>query len=404
MAGTNDNRNDNYYAGYGQLEYALTPQIRLVGAARWDDGDLIDPQFSPKGAIVFSPTEQHSFRFTFNQAFQTPNYSEFFLRVPVATPQAGPRALERGVETLFQQMNGGPLGPAVASLNLPNTLPWNFDSLTQVLALGNSNLKVEKVTGWEVGYKGNFSNNAYFTIDGYLNRLTNFVTDLLPGVNGAYPSYGLTDSVNVQNKLDSLDLRIQQLQTAGQISPAQAATIRGNIAALRAGYVQVAGGLGPLLATVSSANTRAGVVSYTNAGRVTERGVEVGVGYYVTNEIKLEGSYTFFDFKVDTAQAGDVLLPNTPKHKGTFTASYRGAQGIEASVSARIVDSFDWAAGVYAGTIPAAQVLDVNLGYQVNNYVRVFAIGTNVLDQKRFSIYGGSVNGRRVLGGVTATF
>jgi outer membrane receptor protein involved in Fe transport len=404
MMGVNDDRNDNLYAGYGQLEYSLTPQVRLVGAARYDDGDLIDAQFSPKGAIVFSPTDQHSLRFTFNQAFQTPAYSEFFLRVPVATPQAGPRTLERGVETLFQQMNGGPLGPAVASLNLPNSLPWNFDSLTQVLALGNSSLKVEKVTGWELGYKGNFSNQGYVTIDGYINRLKNFVTDLLPAVNPTYPRYSLTDSVNVQNKLDSLDLRIQALQQGGQISPTLAAQIRSNIAVLRGGYVQLAGGLGPLLATIGS-GTRAGVVSYTNAGEVTERGIEVGAGYYLTNEIKLEGSYTFFDFDVTKqGQPGDSLLPNTPKHKGTFAASYRGHQGVEASVSTRVVDAFNWAAGVYAGHIPAAQVLDVNLGYRVNNYVRLLVVGTNVLDQKRFSIYGGSVNGRRVLGGVTATF
>ncbi len=404
MAGANDDRNDNYYAGYGQLEYSLTPQVRLVGAARWDDGDLIDPQVSPKGAIVFSPTEQHSFRFTFNQAFQTPNYSEFFLRVPVATPQLGPRVLERNLETFFTTMNAT-LGPAVASLNLPNTLPWNFDSLTNVLALGNDSLKVEHVTGWELGYKGNFSNKGYVTVDGYINQLKDFVTDLLPGVNPAYPTYSLAATVNVQNKLDSLDTRVQQLQTAGAISAAQAAAIRANIAALRAGYVSLAGGLGPLLATVSGAGTRAGVVSYSNAGEVTERGVEVGAGYYLTNEIKLEGSYTFFDFDVtQQGQPGDSLLPNTPKHKGTLGASYRGAQGVEASVSARFVDAFSWAAGVYAGNIPAAQLVDVNLGYRVNNYVRLFAVATNVLDEKRFSIYGGSVNGRRVLGGVSATF
>lgn len=398
-----DNRNDNYYAGYGQLEYALTPQVRLVGAARWDDGDLIKPQVSPKGAIVFSPNEQHSFRFTFNQAFQTPNYSEFFLQVPVATPQGGPRVLERSLETFFATMNGL-LGPAVANLNLPNTLPWNFDSLTQVMALGNDSLRVEQVTGWELGYKGNFSNKGYLTIDGYINQLKNFVTDLLPGVNPAFPSYGLTATVNVQNKLDSLDTRITQLLGAGAISAAQATAIKANIAALRAGYVSLAGGLGPLLATVSSGGTRAGVFSYTNAGKVTERGVEVGVGYYLTNEIKLEGSYTFFDFDVQQAQAGDSLLPNTPKHKGTFTASYRGAQGLDASVSGRIVDAFSWAAGAYAGPIPSSEIVDLNLGYRVNNYVRLFAVGTNVLDQKRFGIYGGSVNGRRVLGGVSATF
>ncbi len=402
MAPADDDRSDHYVSAYGQLEYALTPQLRVVGAARWDDGNLIEGQVSPKGALVFSPNEQHSVRFTFNQAFQTPNYSEFFLRVPVASPQTGPRTLERGIEGFFTSLNSGPLGPALASLQLPNTLPWNFDSLTQVLALGNAKLKVERVTGWELGYKGNFSRKGYVTIDGYLNELKDFVTDLLPGVNPAYPAYSLTQQVNVPNKLDSLQARVQQLQTAGLIPAATAAQILGTIAVLRTNYNSLAAQLGPLLATVGG--SRAGVVSYTNAGRVIERGVEFGGGYFVTNEFKLEGAYTFFDFTVKDSLTGDKLLPNTPKHKGSLTATYSGAQGLDASVTARFSDAYDWAAGVYAGKIPSSQMVDINLGYRLNNYVRLFAVGTNVLDQKRFSLYGGSVNGRRVLGGVTATF
>ena len=403
MMGPDDNRTDQYYSAYGQVEYAPVPQLHLVGAARWDKGDLFAAQVSPKGAIVFSPNENHSLRFTFNRAFQTPNYSEFFLRVPVAAPQAGPATLEQNLEGFFQLVKAQ-LGAGVADLNLPSDLQWNFSPLTQALALGNRNLKVEHVTGWEVGYKGQFSRRGYVTIDGYINDLKNFVTDLLPGVNPQYPSFSLTDSIDVLGKLSALNTRVGQLQAGGLITAAQAAALRGNIAALQAGYGQVAL-QAPLLATIGG-NQRAFVVSYTNAGHVTERGIEIGAGYYVTNELKLEASYTFFDFTVDTAQtaAGDMLLPNTPKHKGTFTASYAGAQGIDAAVTVRAADAYDWAAGVYAGPIPASQTVDVSLGYHVNNYVRLFAVGTDVFDQRRFMIYGGSVNGRRIVGGVTATF
>src|SRR3954463_14192435 len=59
----NDDRNDGYYSGYGQVEYKLFPQLRIVGAARVDDGSLFETQFSPKGALVYSPNENHSFRF-----------------------------------------------------------------------------------------------------------------------------------------------------------------------------------------------------------------------------------------------------------------------------------------------------------------------------------------------------
>jgi hypothetical protein len=40
----------------------------------------------------------------------------------------------------------------------------------------------------------------------------------------------------------------------------------------------------------------------------------------------------------------------------------------------------------------------------VNNNLRVHASATNLFDQQRFQLYGGSVIGRRVLGGITANF
>jgi hypothetical protein len=36
--------------------------------------------------------------------------------------------------------------------------------------------------------------------------------------------------------------------------------------------------------------------------------------------------------------------------------------------------------------------------------LRIHAIATNVFDQQRFHLYGGSVLGRRVIAGATATF
>ena len=150
----NDDRSDDLYSVYGQVEYRIAPQVRLVGAGRFDDGDLIEGQFSPKGAIVFSPNEDHSFRFSVNRAFQTPNLSEFFLQVPVAEPTASPRTLEGSIETYYAAVRANVPPPAIADLTITDNLPWEFSGQTQALALGNENLDVEKVTGWELGYKG----------------------------------------------------------------------------------------------------------------------------------------------------------------------------------------------------------------------------------------------------------
>jgi outer membrane receptor protein involved in Fe transport len=137
---------------------------------------------------------------------------------------------------------------------------------------------------------------------------------------------------------------------------------------------------------------------------VDEQGVEISAGVALTDEFSIGASYSYFDFDVESQQAGDQLLPNTPEHKATFTADYRGGQGIDVGVAVRLVDGYQWAAGVFNGYVPAAELVNVTVGYRINNYVRVHAIATNVFDQQRFQMFGGSVIGRRILGGVTATF
>ena len=407
MNPVNDNRSDDYYSGYGQVEYKLIPQLKVVGAARVDDGSLFDTQFSPKGALVFTPAENHSFRFSVNRAFQTPNYSEFFLQAPAAAPSSGPAQIEGGIEQYYTQVQASLPPAALAGLTLHPSLPWNFSGQTPVLALGNSNLDVEKVLGWELGYKGSVSNTLYFTADFYINKLENFVTDLLPGVNPAFPTFQLTDGgINVPADLTALDQRIQQLEAGGQITPAQAAALRAPIPTLQAGYASAVAGTtiggAPGLATLPD-GTRAVVLSYTNAGKVTERGVELGLGYQFTPEIRGDASFTGFDFTVDSQQAGDQLLPNTPSKKATFALSY-GGHRFDANASVRLVDGYPWAAGVFQGYVPASETVNLAAGYQVTNTLRIHGMATNLLDQKRFQLYGGSVIGRRVLGGLTASF
>ncbi|HUF35409.1 MAG TPA: TonB-dependent receptor [Gemmatimonadales bacterium] len=397
----NDDRSDDLYSAYGQVEYKVVPQVRVVGALRFDDGDLIEGQASPKAAVVYSPTENHSFRVSVNRAFQTPNYSEFFLQVPVAAPTAAPRTLESSIEAYYAAVRANIPPPLIADLTITDDLPWQFSPATNALALGNAALDVEKVTGWEIGYKGILGDNVYVTADAYINELTNFVTDLLPGVNPAYPSYGLTDEVNVPAELAALDARLAALGLPANHP------LRAPIPLLQGGHAQLEAGTriqgGNALATLPG-GSRAIVLSYTNAGEVTERGVELGLGYQFTPEIRGDVSFTGFSFDVRSQAVGDQLVPNTPSKKATFSLSYAGAQGFDGNVTLRLVDGYAWAAGVFQGYVPASEFLNVSAGYRINNYVRLHATATNLFDQQRFQMYGGSVIGRRVLGGVTGTF
>jgi outer membrane receptor protein involved in Fe transport len=207
--------------------------------------------------------------------------------------------------------------------------------------------------------------------------------------------------VDVAAELAAIDNRL-----AGFGLPANH-PLRAPIPLLLGGYQQLSTGTriqgANALATLPD-GSRAIVLSYTNAGEVTERGFELGLGYQFTPEIRGDLSFTGFDFEVQSQQVGDQLVPNTPSKKATFAVSYAGAQGFDGNVSLRLVDGYQWAAGVFQGYVPASEFLNVSAGYRINNYVRLHATATNLFDQQRFQMYGGSVIGRRILGGVTATF
>ncbi|HEX7024595.1 MAG TPA: TonB-dependent receptor, partial [Gemmatimonadales bacterium] len=372
MRPEDDDRSDYYYSVFGQVEYQLAEKVRGVVAARFDIGTLINPQFSPKAALVYAPNEKNSFRLSVNRAFQTPNYSEFFLRVAAGAP-ANFSTLEAALRANAQ------LGPALAGV--PNGTLFTTSSAVPVYARGNSKLDVESTLGFEAGYRGDVSPTVYFTLDAYVNRIRNFVTDLLPGVNPAFPFWTAPTAVPAPAR--------QGLQDAVRN------TLLGNPATATAGR-----GL-----TRLENGATAIVVSYTNAGRVTQWGLEGGAGWQMTTKLRTDGTLTIFDYSVDQDRVakGDSLLANTPSAKATVSLSYAGGP-LSASASLRAVKGYSWAAGVFAGYIEPNVTFNANAGYDINNNFKLFVNATNLFDNKRFEIYGGSVNGRRVLGGLTARF
>jgi outer membrane receptor protein involved in Fe transport len=139
-----EERNDNLSGVFAQLEYRFTNNLKALVAARFDRSSLHENQISPKAAIVYSPFQNHTFRVSFNKAFQPPNYSEQYLHV---------------------------LHPVRA-----------------IAYFGNPDLVPESILGYEIGYKGIIDNSLFVTADVYLNELEQFITDLAPGVNPKYPT------------------------------------------------------------------------------------------------------------------------------------------------------------------------------------------------------------------------
>lgn len=109
---------------YLQANYRLSRKFKLVGAARYDDNsELEDAGFSPRGGLVYQPTDNHNFRATYNQAFQTPDNTNLFLDVLQARDPFGVGAAF--LPSLMYSPNID-----VRAQGVPRTgFHWNYDAM-----------------------------------------------------------------------------------------------------------------------------------------------------------------------------------------------------------------------------------------------------------------------------------
>jgi outer membrane receptor for ferrienterochelin and colicins len=346
-----EERNEDQQAVFGQVEFNFTDKLKGVAAFRVDDSSLHDTQYSPKGSLVYSFTPNHTVRVTYNEAFQVPNYSEFFLRVPAAAP-VNLSAIENAIRRAFPPL------PQLGFASVP------------VLALGNANLEVEEIRSYEVGYSGIISSKLFLTLDYYQSEIENFVTDLLPGVNPAFGAYAPPPGVPAP--------------VAAQLL----AILRGALGGRFVGFTNLANGQPAL------------VLSYTNAGAVDTEGVDVAFNYYVSDSWVVDASYSWFDFEVQSQALGDQLLPNAPENKFNAGVSYIGDR-FSSSLKYRWADDFRWATGVFIGNVPSYDLFDLSASYRFTDHVAFGLDVSNVLDDEHYQSFGGDLLSRRALAHVT---
>jgi len=336
----------NQQAVFAQADFNVTDQLKLVVAGRFDESTLHDAQFSPKGSVVYSFNPEHSLRFTYNEAFQVANYSEFFLQADVALPMD------------------------LSALNA-FCAPFGVDcgfGPTRVLGLGNANLDVEKIRTFEVGYSGILSGRAFVTFDYYKSRSDQFITDLLP---------------NVGTPLGRLNPDFGPWEAPEGLPDPIAAAIRARV---------------PLLSNNFDGSNIIAAVSYTNFGKVDTQGVELGLNYYFVDDWTFSFAYSWFDFEIQDAPPGFefLLLPNSPDKKFSLGLSY--AHGpFDAGFNLRWVNDFRWGVGPFQGDVLSYTTVDLTGNYAINDRFTVGANVSNLFNNEHWEAFGGDLLGRRAL-------
>ncbi len=343
---------------FAQLDYELGDRVKAVIAARWDESNLHDAEFSPKAALVISPRPDHRLRLTYNQAFQPPNIGEFFTHVPVAAP------LDlSGIEQALGSILGG------VSLGLGHV---------PILGLGNANLSTESIESFEIGYSATLGNKTFLTLDVYHSELRDFVSALLPQLG---------------TSLGRLNPDFGPYQTPEGLSPDAAATVQATLQS-------AIPGLYPLLSNDSGGSPIIALLSHTNVGKAETTGVEAAITASLTRRLRFHFNYSYFDFEIQEDALENPIRPNAPQNKLALSLTYTGPR-YDAVVGYRWSDGFDWRGGLYVGEVPSYGLVDLAANVSLNDHWRAGINVSNLLDQEHYEIFGGDLLGRRAIAHVS---
>lgn len=459
--GKNEN-NDGYaiLGGYLQGKLKLDPKLDLYLAGRYDGYNFVDFEtFAPRAAFVFKPNDKHNIRLTFNRTANPIPASDIYFDLPVqsfgvfdiwvlgakdpydfgtnphinwlipgvpntlhqdgfplaAAYQAVTPGVLEGLSALAEDPQLAPLLPIIQGvLTNPAVAPMGYAPVYSSDIEGEP-LSPESVSGslipfltsYEMGYKGSFNNKLSFGFDVFLYKR-----------KGSVSFQQVTPVVTIQNLSESLGQGVranaqpaieQALLAAGQPGPVAAATAEQIGATIEAGY-QDAGdafieqltsaglpfhGIVPLINNLDEDTPRMTLGYYTNEpDKVsTDLGAETHFNYFFSDDFMVQGNYTWF--KRDEGDPGDLSFP---EHKVRLGFYYHPESRFRIALNYQWDEAYTSNNANYPGSVPAKNLIDLNLGYQINTTTNFEISATNLLNHEFRALPGFPKIGRTVMG------
>jgi outer membrane receptor protein involved in Fe transport len=339
----------------GQLSHQLSDRVKLALAARVDDSTLYEPELSARAGLVYAVSPTHGLRFTYNRAFDTGSFVQYFTRGAAAPPVS-----LAPLETALAPVLGG--------------VPLHFDNVP-VLALGNEALGVERVQSFEGGYSGVFARQVIVRGNYYYNRISNLLTPLLPQVG--------TD-------LGRINPAYGPYQPPPALGAAQQALV---LASLQAA---VPPNILPFMSNDLDGSPIFAVASFTNFARVNVQGAELSVQYFRSDRFAADVGYSALSFTPKENVSEEVISANAPAHSITLGATSTYGR-LSASFRYRWADQFTWSGGAFHGRVPALHIVDAGANVKVGARTMLLVNAANLFDNSHYEIFGGDLLRRRAL-------
>ncbi|HRH02093.1 MAG TPA: TonB-dependent receptor [Bacteroidia bacterium] len=146
-------------------------------------------------------------------------------------------------------------------------------------------------------------------------------------------------------------------------------------------------------------------VAANSEDRVTTQGFSIGMTYFFRNYYSIGGNYSWN--VLNQKDSIDPIIPafNTPKHKYNLTFSGRDIEATVFGLRMRhwgYSINYKWIQGFvyegspqFTGEVPTYDMLDVQVNYTIPKIYTTIKVGaSNVLNNKKFQVYGGPRVGR----------
>jgi len=356
------------FGGFVQLTKTLfNDKLKLWGSLRTDYNPEFTTKFTPRLAAVYTVSEKHNFRFTFQQGYRFPALFEALSYVNNG------RVKRVGILPIINEGLGyrdnSYTQSSVAIFNAAVKQAGNTDAA----ALANRNLlkpgslpdgRPEGINSFEIGYKSVlFDNKVFIDFDAYSNVYDGFL-----GQVQVFVPTGET--------IGSDAAVLAMIDRNRDAQPAVAATPTAPAAA------------------ASKGQDRYRV--YTNAkNKYTTYGSSLGLTYNFYKTFTISGNVNYNKIKGNSTPDLFITGFNTPDW--TSNVSF-GNRAVTRNVGFNIVwkwqNSFLWESPLVTGQVAAINNIDAQVTYRVPTAKSTIKIGgTNVLNNRRIQYAGGPTIG-----------
>ena len=326
----------------------LDDRLKVTGSLRIDKNTYFDPRLNPRLALVYSPTELHNVRVSYQNGYRFPSLFEAFSNVNSGGVKrvGGLPIMSQGI---FERAY---LRTSIDAFQAAITTDVNTNRLTTDQAIQKNKgllkaspytyLKPEQINSFEIGYKGLwFRQRLYVDADFYYSTYRNFIAQ----VNANVPRGSNPDSV--------------------------------------AYYF-------------ANSTTQDRYRLWTNSQtQVYNYGASLALRYSLTTNWSLGGNASFA--QLDRAENGDGLESafNTPQWITNLTISNANVwNGIGFSVNYKYQSEFLWQSELATGTVPAINTVDAQLSYRIAKAGVLLKVGgTNLLNRSYYTFIGGPAVG-----------